>query len=74
MTNYDLGDREWQFINKRLRKEKHIRKTEKIRPFIEGVYFILKGGYQRRLLPEEYGKWSTVYKPLIRWRNKEESG
>ena len=60
MTNYDLGDREWQFINKHLRKEKHIRKTDNICAFIEGVYFILKGGCQRILLPEEYGKWSTV--------------
>ena len=71
MINYHLEDREWQFINKHLRKEKHIRKTEKIRPFIEGVYFILKGGYQWRLLPEEYGKWSTVYKSLLDGGTKE---
>ena len=73
MTNYHLGNRGWQFINKHLRKEKHIRKTEKIRPFIEGVYFILKGGCQWRLLPEEYGKWSTVYKSFIRWGGTKES-
>ena len=42
--SYHLEDREWQFIEQQLRKEKHIRKHEKIRPFIEGVYFILKGG------------------------------
>ena len=46
MTNYHLGDRERQFIKKRLKEENKIRKTEKIRPFIEGVYFILKGGCQ----------------------------
>ncbi|ETO91893.1 MAG: hypothetical protein P857_1073 [Candidatus Xenolissoclinum pacificiensis L6] len=54
-----------------LKEVKCIRKTEDIRPFIEGILFILKGGCQWRLLPEVYDKWQRVYKRFIRSKKKE---
>ena len=72
MTDYHLKEREWQFIYNNLQKISWIRKSKisDLRLFTEGVFFILKGGCQWRLLPSVYGKWQTVYRRFIRWNAK----
>ena len=72
MNHYHLKESEWQFIYNSLKKKSWIRKTKvsELRLFIEGVFFILKGGCQWSLLPSVYGEWQTVYRRFIRWNAK----
>ena len=72
MNYYHLKEREWQFIYEHLQKISWIRnsKASDLRLFIEGVFFILKGGCQWRLLPSAYGKWQAVSRRFIRWNEK----
>lgn len=37
------------------------------RKTLEGVFWILRTGAPWRDLPEQYGKWSTVYERFRRW-------
>jgi putative transposase len=39
-----------------------------------GVFHVLRSGCQWRLLPREYGPWSTVYSYLRRWRRWRRDG
>ena len=72
MNHYHLKESEWQFIYNNLQKISWIRNSQvsDLRLFIEGVFFILKGGCQWRLLPSVYGKWQTIYRRFIRWNEK----
>lgn len=38
--------------------------------FINAVLYIAENGCKWRALPEEYGKWNSVYKRLARWAEK----
>lgn len=67
-----LSDREIGIIIEFLRKQKdvYVGKEEECRQFIKGVFWILRGGAQWRELPEEYGKWNSVFKRFNRWSQK----
>jgi putative transposase len=39
-----------------------------VRTILNGIFYILRGGCGWRLLPHEYGPWSTVYDYFRRWR------
>jgi putative transposase len=38
------------------------------RRIINGIFCLLKTGCQWRMLPREFGKWSTIYAYFARWR------
>ena len=40
---------------------------ENCRRFLTGILWIARTGAQWRALPEEYGRWNTVYKRFLRW-------
>lgn len=38
--------------------------------FINAILYIAENGCKWRALPEEYGKWSSVYRRFARWAEK----
>lgn len=43
------------------------RKSVKHRAVLEGIFWIARAGSAWRDLPEEFGKWSSVYRQFRRW-------
>jgi len=41
-----------------------------LRPVLNGIWYLLKTGCQWRMLPREFGKWTTVYAYFRNWRQQ----
>lgn len=52
----DLTDNQWQFIQKTLLFEERKRKHE-LKEIWNGIFYLVKTGFQWRMLPKEYPKW-----------------
>ncbi|MGZ3676852.1 MAG: IS5 family transposase, partial [Ktedonobacterales bacterium] len=66
----DVSDREWAILAPLmpLPKPGGRPRTVDLRRICNGIFHILRSGCQWRLLPREYGPWSTVYAYFRRWR------
>ena len=64
-----LTDKQWTKIEGFLRQDPHayVGNEATCRRFVEAVLWINRSGAQWRLLPSEYGKWSSVFKRYARW-------
>ncbi len=64
-----LTDRQWREIEPLLpgKKSDPGRTGDDNRMALEGMLFVLVCGLPWRRLPEEFGKWSTVYRRFRRW-------
>jgi putative transposase len=68
----ELTDRQWQRIEKLVpgKKGDKGRAGEDNRLFVDGVLWILRTGSPWRDLPDEFGKWNSVYTRFLRWARK----
>lgn len=66
----DLSDREWAILVLLLPPPKPggRPRTVDLRRILDGIFYVLRSGCQWRLLPREYGPWSTVYGYFRTWR------
>ena len=64
---YELSDHEWDVIKPMLpNKPRGIPRVDD-RRVLNGIFWVLRSGAPWRDLPEEFGKWSTVWDYFDRW-------
>lgn len=70
--HYLIQDTDFEKILKFLEEIKGIHKknVEKIRIFLEAVYYLCKTGCQIRLLPNYYGHWRAIHKRFKEWGDR----
>ncbi len=68
MSNRRLDDKKWQKIYRFLQLTPNIYtgNEEKIRTFVEGVYWIMRKGTLWRDLPEKFGKWNSIFRGCLK--------
>jgi transposase len=64
-----VSDEEWAVIGPLLPAERGrwARPAQDNRRYFEGMLWIARTGAQWRQLPEEYGKWNSVFRRFRRW-------
>lgn len=70
----DMTDEEWEVLKVHLPGRTLKKKGKSGRPvkvdlriIVNGIRYFVKSGCQWRMLPKEYGSWSTVYDYWYRW-------
>jgi len=64
-----MSDEEWVFFERFILAARALngRKPMNHRLVLDGVFWIARTGAPWRDLPEEFGKWSSVYRQFRRW-------
>jgi len=72
MIEYHISDDVFQKIYAFLVTLKgiHTKNKEKIRVFLEAIYYLCRTGCQVRLLPKEYGNCFSIYQKFLRWKKR----
>ena len=72
MPSVKLQESQWQRLLNELRAMPgvYVGQEKQCRRFIEAVLWMNKTGAQWRELPEEYGKWNSIFKRFNRWSCK----
>ena len=68
----DLDDSQWQLLQPLLpapAKRGRPRQRD-LREILNGIFYLLRSGCAWRLLPKEFGPWSTVHDYYRRWRRQ----
>lgn len=70
--DYHIKTQEWEQIIAILRTRKDIktRNENKLRRFIEAIWYMARAGCQWRLLPSIYGAWRAVHMRFKSWSDK----
>lgn len=71
----DVTEAQWALLRTRLPARKWRpggpgRPPYDLRVVLNGILYLLKTGCQWRLLPREFGQWSTIYAYFKRWRRE----
>ncbi len=69
---FDISDDVWQILVTGLPARKSLWSADGLadRKFINAVFWVLRTGMPWQDLPSDYGKWGSVYRRYIRWREK----
>lgn len=69
---YYIKERNWKQIFSFLKSVKgiHSKSEEKLRIFVEAVWYMAKSGCQWRLLPKIYGNYRSIHRRFKRWCEK----
>lgn len=69
---HDISDSVWQMLVTGLPARKSMWGPDGLadRKFINAVFWILRTGVPWQDLPSDYGKWGSVYRRYIRWKEK----
>lgn len=64
-----MSDEEWKFFERFILtvRAPNGRKPTNHRLVLDGIFWIARTGSPWRDLPEEFGKWSSVYRQFRRW-------
>jgi len=64
-----MSDEEWAFFERFIQavRAPNGRKPTNHRLVLDGIFWISRTGAPWRDLPEEFGKWSSVYRQFRRW-------
>ena len=69
MGRYELTDAQWALVEGLLPKSEGAgRLFHDHRPYLNGIFWILRSGAPWRDLPERYGKWRSVHARFSHWR------
>ena len=68
----DLHDAEWQILQPLLPApaQRGRPRERDLREILNGIFYFLRAGCSWRLLPTEFGPWSTVHDYYRRWRRQ----
>ena len=69
MARNQLTDDEWDLLEKLVKQSKSMRgrPPTKHRQIFNAIFWVAKTGQPWRALPDELGKWNTVYRQFKRW-------
>ena len=70
MSRHDVTDKEWNAIRVFLPKERSGKRGRPWNPhrrIVNGILWVLHVGAGWRDVPQEYGKWQTIYNRFRRW-------
>ncbi len=69
MSQVRLTDEQWNKVVRLLRQDvrAYVGDEAECRRYVEAVLWITRSGASWRLLPNEYGRWNTIYKRYSRW-------
>jgi len=63
-------NKEWEIIEPFVKQGNIGRPRDlDIRDVVDGIFYIIRGGCQWRMLPKDFPNWKTVYDYFLRWRN-----
>ena len=67
-----LTDAQWSniFVFFKNQKGIYIKNDVSLRTFIDSIFWIMRTGAQWRELPEQYGKWNSVFQRFNAWSKK----
>ena len=68
----DLDDSQWQILQPLLPAPAKLGRprARDLREILNGIFYLLRSGCAWRLLPKEFGPWSTVHDYYRRWRQQ----
>ena len=69
MNSYCIDSSSWEVIYKVLQKIPglHVKNEDRLRCFLQAVFFVLRTGIQWQGLPSDYGNSRSIHKKFLRW-------